>query len=436
MPAKRILMLVGDFGEDYEIMVPFQALQMVGHRVDAVCPDKRAGDTIKTAIHDFEGDQTYTEKPGHAFTLNAGFAEIDEAAYDALLISGGRAPEYLRLNPRVLEIVRHFAESGKPIAVVCHGAQILAAAGVVEGRQISAYPACAPEVRLAGAEFADIPVDGAVTDGNLVIQSIETSDEIDFAPLSAGQYWVWGLSFSGNVLVQPGDTATMPLTDDCFDLSNEYVVVYLQDSLSGGNITTAAGEDTVELCLKLTGDDLLVGVDSADTIGDLFAYVVTDGATEIKDISLTDAIDFDGYDPGEYWIWGLSYTGDVQLGVGDTVAGNAVTDSCFSLSTDYVVVMADTSEAFCEGVSIDADWAKGLRLYPVPAQDYVQVEWTQPAEAMQLSVLDVQGRLLQQHQLQAGQLSHRLNLDQLSAGMYLLRLQQGESQVYRRFVVE
>jgi len=166
--AKNILMLVGDFGEDYEIMVPFQALQMVGHRVDAVCPDKKAGDAVRTAVHDFEGDQTYSEKPGHNFTLNADFEAVDPGAYDALLIPGGRAPEYLRMNNRLLDIVRQFAEAGKPIAAICHGAQILAAAGVIEGRKCSAYPAVGPEVSAAGGEFQDIPVDAAFVDGNLV----------------------------------------------------------------------------------------------------------------------------------------------------------------------------------------------------------------------------------------------------------------------------
>ncbi len=168
MAAKKILFLTGDFAEDYETMVPFQALQMVGHAVHAVCPDKRAGDTIKTAIHDFEGDQTYTEKPGHLFALNANFADVDVANYDGLMIAGGRAPEYLRLNPRVIEIVQQFAAANKPIAAVCHGAQLLAAADVIRGKTISAYPACAPEVKLAGANYADIPVDQAVTDGNFV----------------------------------------------------------------------------------------------------------------------------------------------------------------------------------------------------------------------------------------------------------------------------
>lgn len=166
--AKNILMLVGDFVEDYEVMVPFQALRAVGHRVDAVCPGKSAGQTVRTAVHDFEGDQTYSEKPGHNFTLNATFEGLREQDYDALLIPGGRAPEYLRRNPRVLEVVRHFANSGKPIAAICHGAQILAAAKVIAGKRISAYPACAPEVELAGATFAAIAVEAAVTDGNFV----------------------------------------------------------------------------------------------------------------------------------------------------------------------------------------------------------------------------------------------------------------------------
>jgi len=168
MSAKKILFLVGDFAEDYETMVPFQALQMVGHTVHAVCPDKKAGDKIKTAIHDFEGDQTYSEKPGHRFTLNATFNEIDESKYDALMITGGRSPEYLRMNPRVIQMVRHFADAKKPIAAICHGPQVLAAANVIKGKRVSSYPACAAEVKLAGAEYADIPIDGAVADGNLV----------------------------------------------------------------------------------------------------------------------------------------------------------------------------------------------------------------------------------------------------------------------------
>lgn len=161
-------MLVGDYVEDYEVMVPFQALLMVGHTVDAVCPDKQAGETVRTAIHDFEGAQTYSEKPGHNFTLNATFGEVEAAAYDALVIPGGRAPEYIRLYEQVLQMTRHFAEANKPIAAICHGAQVLAAAGVLEGQRCSAYPACGPDVTRAGGHYTDIAADQAFVDGNLV----------------------------------------------------------------------------------------------------------------------------------------------------------------------------------------------------------------------------------------------------------------------------
>lgn len=168
MAPKTILMLVGDFVEDYEVMVPFQALQMVGHTVHAVCPDKKAGETVRTAVHDFEGDQTYSEKPGHNFALNATFDEIDPSTYDALVIPGGRAPEYLRLNPRVLEMTRDFANAQKPIAAICHGLQLLAAAGVLKGKTCTAYPACGPDVTTAGGDYQEIAVDEAIVDGNLV----------------------------------------------------------------------------------------------------------------------------------------------------------------------------------------------------------------------------------------------------------------------------
>lgn len=166
--SKKILIIAGDFVEDYELMVPFQALLMVGHTVDVICPDKKAGDQIKTAIHDFEGDQTYTEKPGHKFTLNASFDEIDENNYDALLIPGGRAPEYIRLYPRVLEIVQNFNSKNKPIASVCHGIQVLVAAGIVKDRTCSCYPACAPDLTTNGGTWADIGFEDAIVEGNLV----------------------------------------------------------------------------------------------------------------------------------------------------------------------------------------------------------------------------------------------------------------------------
>ncbi len=166
--AKKILMIVGDFVEDYEVMVPFQALQMVGHTVHAICPDKKAGESVKTAVHDFEGDQTYTEKPGHNFGLNATFDEVSAASYDALVLPGGRAPEYLRLNDKVLDIVRHFMSNDKPVAAICHAAQLLSAAGVLSGRECSAYPACAPEVKAAGGTYIAKDWPEAHVDGNLV----------------------------------------------------------------------------------------------------------------------------------------------------------------------------------------------------------------------------------------------------------------------------
>jgi deglycase len=168
MARKNILMLAGDYVEDYEVMVPFQALLMVGHNVHAVCPGKKSGELVRTAIHDFEGDQTYSEKRGHNFALNATFDNIGPEEYDALVIPGGRAPEYIRLNPRVLEIVRHFALANKPIASMCHGAQVLAAANVLRGKTCSCYPAVSPDVSLAGGTFADIAMTEAVIDGNLV----------------------------------------------------------------------------------------------------------------------------------------------------------------------------------------------------------------------------------------------------------------------------
>ena len=168
MSRKNILMLVGDYVEDYEVMFPFQALLMVGHTVHAVCPGKKAGEVVRTAIHDFEGDQTYSEKRGHNFALNATFENVQPEDYDAIVIPGGRAPEYIRLHPRVLEIVRHFASANKPLAALCHGAQVLAAANVLEGKKCTCYPAVSPDVALAGGTYAEVAMIEAVVDGNLV----------------------------------------------------------------------------------------------------------------------------------------------------------------------------------------------------------------------------------------------------------------------------
>ncbi|MDQ0513505.1 DJ-1/PfpI family protein [Ancylobacter amanitiformis] len=200
MAGKRILMIVGDYVEDYETMVPFQALLAVGHTVHAVCPDKRAGDSVATAIHDFEGAQTYSEKRGHNFTLNATFADIDPARYDALVVPGGRAPEYLRMNARTIEIVQHFFAANKPVAAICHGAQLLAGARVLEGRTCSAYPACRAEVELAGGTYADIAIDAAVTDGNLV-----SAPAWPAHPAWIGQF----LAVLGTSIVH-GETVTAP----------------------------------------------------------------------------------------------------------------------------------------------------------------------------------------------------------------------------------
>ena len=169
MKSAKILVLAGDFVEDYEIMVPFQALQMVGHKVDAVCPGKKQGEQVRTAIHDFEGDQTYTEKPGHLYTLNKSFATVKPEEYDAVYIAGGRGPEYIRIDKRVQDIIRHFHETGKPIFTICHGVQVLIAVdGVVKGKRVAALQYCEPEVRLAGGIYVDVEPSGACADGNLV----------------------------------------------------------------------------------------------------------------------------------------------------------------------------------------------------------------------------------------------------------------------------
>ena len=170
MAAKKILLIAGDFVEDYEVMVPFQTLLTVGHEVHAVCPGKKAGESVATAIHDFEGHQTYSEKPGHRFTLNFAFDDVHVERYDALVLPGGRAPEYLQLDERVLAMVRHFASANKPIAAVCHAVQLLVAAGVVKGRRCQAYPTIRPELTLAGGVWDEpsASLDSACVDGNLV----------------------------------------------------------------------------------------------------------------------------------------------------------------------------------------------------------------------------------------------------------------------------
>lgn len=166
--TKKVLLFCGDFAEDYETMVPYQALSMLGYQVDAVCPDKVAGETIATAVHDFLGEQTYTELRGHNFALTATFDEVQTEDYEGLFIVGGRAPEYIRLYPCVLEIVREFFAAQKPVAAICHGPQVLTAAGVLEGYKATAYAAVGPDIDLAGGEYVEVDADQVVVDRNLV----------------------------------------------------------------------------------------------------------------------------------------------------------------------------------------------------------------------------------------------------------------------------
>ncbi|MBD5552835.1 MAG: DJ-1/PfpI family protein [Desulfovibrio sp.] len=165
---KKVLMIVGDFVEDYEAMAPLQMLKMVGYDVHVIAPGKKPGDTVKTAVHDFEGDQTYSEKRGHNFSITHDFDKINPADYAGLILPGGRAPEYLRLDPAVIEIVRAFDK--KPLAAICHAPQILVAADALKGKKATAYPALKPDVIMAGAEWVEPTpqADNAVVDGNLV----------------------------------------------------------------------------------------------------------------------------------------------------------------------------------------------------------------------------------------------------------------------------
>lgn len=168
--TKKVLMLVGDYVEDYEVMVPFQMMLMVGLETYAACPNKKAGEFVKTAIHDFEGDQTYSEKRGHNFMLNCTFEDVKPEDFYALVLPGGRAPEYIRLNPRVIEIVKYFSQNKKPIAAICHGPQILVAADAIEGYELTAYPALKPDIVRAGGKWVDPnqTFSNAFVDRNLV----------------------------------------------------------------------------------------------------------------------------------------------------------------------------------------------------------------------------------------------------------------------------
>lgn len=166
--SKKVLLMVGDYVEDYEAMVPFQAMGSVGIEVDAIAPDRKKGDAIPTAIHDFVGDQTYMELRGHNFVINKDFDKVNPEEYDGLYIAGGRSAEYIRLNKRILEITQHFFENEKPVAAICHGIQVLTAANVLKGRTLTAYVAIGPDIELAGGTWQNIPADKATVDGNLV----------------------------------------------------------------------------------------------------------------------------------------------------------------------------------------------------------------------------------------------------------------------------
>ena len=169
MAGKKILMLVGDFTEEYEIFVFDQAMKAVGHQVDIVCPDKKAGEILHTSLHDFEGHQTYTEKLGHNHHVSKTFSKVDPADYDAVYVAGGRGPEYIRIDKRVQAIIRHFHEAGKPIFTICHGVQVLMAVdGVIRGKEVAALQYCEPEVTAVGGIYIDVPPTGAHVDGNLV----------------------------------------------------------------------------------------------------------------------------------------------------------------------------------------------------------------------------------------------------------------------------
>jgi protease I len=169
MPGKKILMLTGEFTEEYEIFVFQQAMEAVGHTVHVICPDKKAGDVIATSLHDFEGHQTYTEKFGHNFVINKTFSEVEPEQYHAVYCAGGRGPEYIRTDKRIQAIVRHFHEAKKPIFTICHGVQILVAVdGVVRGKKVAALGACEPEVTLAGGTYIDLSPTEAYVDGNMV----------------------------------------------------------------------------------------------------------------------------------------------------------------------------------------------------------------------------------------------------------------------------
>ena len=159
----KVLILTGDAAETLEVFYPYQRLQEEGYEVHLAAP---AVKKLQFVVHDFvDGFDTYTEKPGYTWPADLAFADVDPEDYVALVIPGGRAPEYIRNDPDCQRIIRHFFSVDKPVAQLCHAPLALAAAGVLDGRRTAAYPALEPDVRAAGAEFVD---GGGVVDGLMV----------------------------------------------------------------------------------------------------------------------------------------------------------------------------------------------------------------------------------------------------------------------------
>jgi protease I len=159
----KVLVLTGDAAESLEVMYPYQRLLEEGYDVDIAAPSKKK---LQFVVHDFvEGYDTYTEKPGYTWDADLAFSEVDPSAYAAVVIPGGRAPEYIRNDPDFVRIIEHFFSEEKPVAQLCHAPLALASAGVLKGRRTAAYPALQPDVEAVGAEY----VDGAgVVDGVMV----------------------------------------------------------------------------------------------------------------------------------------------------------------------------------------------------------------------------------------------------------------------------
>ena len=170
MSGKKVLMLIGEYSEEYEIYVVEQALEALGHEVDIICPETKAGQMVRTSVHDFgPGVMTWTEHLGHNIEVNVDFDAVDTADYDAVYVAGGRGPEYIRTYPRIREIVREFHRDNKPIAAICHGLQVLVAVPeVIAGKRVAGLFTVEPEVALTDATYVKIGGKDALRDGNLV----------------------------------------------------------------------------------------------------------------------------------------------------------------------------------------------------------------------------------------------------------------------------